>query len=126
MKNTVIVVDDSEMIRNIMINALQDEYNVVSAKDGREAIEAIRQNQDTIACVLLDLKMPVHDGFTVLEYLKNYKLPKKIPVYIISGDDSKDTVERAFNYDVIDMLNKPFSVDKIKDAVKRAINLSNK
>ena len=123
MKNTVIVVDDSELIRNIMIKALNDEYNVICAKDGREAIEAIRINQDNnLVCVLLDLKMPKYDGFTVLEYLKNYKLQKKIPVYIISGDDSKDTIEKAFTYDVIDMLNKPFSMDKIKNAVKRAIN----
>lgn len=122
MKNTVIVVDDSELIRNIMIKALNDEYNVICAKDGREAIEAIRNNQDSLVCVLLDLKMPKYDGFTVLEYLKNYKFQKRIPVYIISGDDSKETIERAFTYDVVDMLNKPFSIDKIKDAVKRAIN----
>lgn len=124
MKNTVIVADDSELIRNIMIKALSDEYNVITAKDGREAIEAIRVNQDNnLICVLLDLKMPTYDGFTVLEYLKNYKLHKKIPVFIISGDDSKETIEKAFNYDVIDMLNKPFSIDKIKNIVKRAINL---
>ena len=122
MKNTVIIVDDSELVRNIMIKALNDEYNVICATDGREAIEAIRSNQDNLVCVLLDLKMPKYDGFTVLEYLKNYKLQKRIPVYIISGDDSKETIEKAFTYDVVDMLNKPFSIDKIKDAVKRAIN----
>ena len=123
--NTVIVVDDSEMIRNIMKKALIDEYNVIEASDGRMAIEEVRNNKDNTICVLLDLRMPKYDGFVVLEYFKNYNLAGKIPVYIISGDDAKDTIERAFSYNVVDMLNKPFSPEKIKEAVKRAINLKN-
>ena len=123
MKNTVIVVDDSELIRNIMIKALEEEYTVLEATDGREAIELVRNNKDNIVCVLLDLRMPKYDGFVVLEYFKNYSLSDKIPVYIISGDDSKETINKAFTYDIVDMLNKPFSTDNIKEAVKRAINL---
>ena len=122
--NTVVVVDDSEMIRNIMIKSLKDEYNVIEAKDGREAIEVVKNNKDNIACVLLDLKMPKYDGFVVLEYFKNYNLDGKIPIYIISGDDTKDTIDKAFTYNVVDMLNKPFTPDSIKEAVKKAINLS--
>lgn len=125
MKNIVIVVDDSLLVRNIMVKALEDEYTVMEASDGREAIELVRNNKDNTVCVLLDLRMPKYDGFVVLEYFKNYNLSDKIPVYIISGDDSKDTIERAFTYNVVDMLNKPFSPDKIKEAVKRAINISN-
>ncbi len=121
MKNTVIVADDSEMIRNIMTKALDDEYEVIGAKDGREAIDAIGKSNN-IVCMLLDLNMPVYNGFVVLDYFKNYDLFKKIPVFIISGDDSKETIERAFTYNIVDMLNKPFSVDNIKDAVNRAIS----
>ena len=120
----VIVVDDSELIRNVISKSLKDEYTIVEAGDGREAIEAIRDNKENIACVLLDLKMPKYDGFVVLEYLKNYNLEGKVPVYIISGDDSKDTIDRAFTYNVVDMLNKPFSPDNIKEVVKKAIDLN--
>ena len=123
--NTVIVVDDSEMIRNIMTKTLKDEYNVIEAKDGREAIEAIKANKDSIICILLDLKMPKYDGFVVLEYFKNYNLEGKIPIYITSGDDTKETIDKAFTYNVIDMLNKPFTPDNIKEAVKKAININN-
>ena len=69
--------------------------------------------------------MPVYDGFTVLNYFKTYRMFKKIPVFIISGDDTKETIDKAFTYDIVDMLNKPFSMDNIKSAVNRAINLSN-
>lgn len=122
MKSTVIVADDSEMIRNIMTKALEDEYTVVGAKDGKEAIEQVILNNN-IVCMLLDLNMPVCDGFAVLDYFKENQLFKKIPIFIISGDNSKDTIERAFTYDIVDMLNKPFSMDNIKGAVERAINL---
>lgn len=127
MKDIVIVVDDSEMIRNIMTSALEDEYSVVQAKDGREAIDLVNLNRDNnVVCMLLDLNMPVSNGFVVLDYFRNYHLFQKIPVFIISGDDTKDTIQRAFNYEIVDMLNKPFSPESIKDAVKRAINLSKK
>ena len=125
MKNVVVVVDDSDMIVRVMTKALEDEYEVISAKDGREALDAVSKNRERIVCMLLDLNMPVYDGFTVLNYFKTYRMFKKIPVFIISGDDTKETIDKAFTYDIVDMLNKPFSMDNIKSAVKRAINLSN-
>ena len=124
MKDVVIVVDDSEMVRNIMVKALEDQYSVITATNGREAIDAVISHIDSsIACMILDLSMPVSDGFVVLDYFRNYHLFQKIPVFIISGDDSKETIERAFTYDIVDMLNKPFSSENIKDAVRRAVNL---
>ena len=125
MKNVVLVVDDSELIRNLMTKALEDTYEVVCCKNGREALNEISKDKDRMICMLLDLNMPVYDGFTVLEYFKSYNMFKKIPVFIISGDDTRDTIDRAFTYDIVDMLNKPFSKDKIRDFVSRASSLSN-
>ena len=73
--------------------------------------------------MLLDLNMPESDGFTVLNYFKNNNLFKKYPIVIISGDDTKDTINKAFTYDIVDMLNKPFTGDKIKSMVERMISL---
>ena len=122
MKGTVIVADDSELIRNVMNKALSDEYQVINAKDGKEAMEAMMMNTN-ISCMLLDLNMPGYNGFVVLDYFKENNLFAKTPVFIISGDDSKATIEKAFTYDIVDMLNKPFSIDNVKSAVERAINL---
>ena len=106
MKKVVIVVDDSEVIRDIMIRALEDSYEVVSATSGREAIDLVNINRGKdIACMLLDLNMPESNGFVVLDYFRNYHLFKKIPIFIISGDDSKETIDKAFKYDIVDMLN---------------------
>ena len=125
MNKKILVVDDSLIVKKLIENALQDEYVVVKANNGKEATDLIVKDKD-ICAMLLDLNMPDYDGFYVLNYFKNNNIFKRIPVSIISGDDSKETIDRAFTYDIVDMLNKPFSMENIKSAVERAINLGKK
>ena len=108
MDKAIIVADDSMIIKNIIEKALSDEYVVLKAANGREAIKYITDKKYDIVGMLLDLNMPESDGFVVLNYFKNNNLFKKYPIVIISGDDTKDTINKAFTYDIIDMLNKPF------------------
>lgn len=61
--------------------------------------------------------MPNLNGFDVLEFLKEQNLTNKIPVVIITGDDTKETIKKAFNYGVLDVLNKPFTEDNIKRVI---------
>lgn len=123
MDKAIIVADDSMIIKNIVEKALQDEYIVLKASNGKEAIDYIVKKEYDICCLLLDLNMPEYDGFMVLNYFKNNNLFKKIPVSIISGDDTKETIDKAFTYDIVDMLNKPFSSDNIKNIVEKMISL---
>ncbi len=120
MKEAVIVADDSAIIRNIVSKALSDKYIVLQASNGKEAVRLVIQNkQYNIKALLLDLKMPEYDGFMVLDYFKQNNLFNKIPVIIISGDDSKGTIEKAFTYNIVDMLNKPFSKKNILNIVEK-------
>jgi CheY-like chemotaxis protein len=66
--------------------------------------------------------MPKVDGFAVLDYLKENNLFNTIPTTVISGDSSSDAINKAFTYPIVDMLNKPFSEDKIKQAVLKTIS----
>ena len=122
MDKAIIVADDSMIIRNIIEKALIDEYVVLKASNGKEAIKHITDKKYDIVGMLLDLNMPEADGFVVLNYFKNNNLFKKYPIVIISGDDTSDTINKAFTYDIVDMLNKPFSGDKIKAMVDRMIS----
>jgi putative two-component system response regulator len=123
-KNSIIVADDSAIIKNIVKKALEEEFDVLEASNGREVIEVIGNNRDkNIVGLLLDLNMPGYDGFTVLEYFKNYNLFSKIPVSIISGDDTPETIQRAFSYEIVDLLNKPFSQDKIRMVAHKTISI---
>ena len=123
MDKAIIIADDSMIIRNIIEKALSDEYVVLKAANGKEALKHITDKKYEIVGMLLDLNMPESDGFTVLNYFKNNNLFKKYPIVIISGDDTSETINKAFTYDIVDMLNKPFTGDKIKSMVERMISL---
>ena len=125
MDKAIIVADDSMIIKNIVEKALSDEYVVLKASNGKEAIKHITDKKYDIVGMLLDLNMPESDGFMVLNYFKNNNLFKKYPISIISGDDTKETIEKAFTYDIVDMLNKPFSTENIKNIVNKMIHINN-
>ena len=125
---TILVVDDSNIIRNFVKRIFSDTYNVGTAKDGEEAIRIIQanMNNDFIYSILLDLNMPNVDGFAVLEFMRQNDLFKKMPVSIISGDSSKETIDRAFTYNIVDMLSKPFNEQNIKTVVEKTLIYSGK
>ena len=125
MEKAIIIADDSMIVKNIVEKAIDDEYVVLKASNGREAIKHITDKKYEIIGMLLDLNMPESDGFMVLNYFKNNNLFKKYPIVIISGDDTKETIENAFTYDIVDMLNKPFSKDNISNTVNKIINFRN-
>ena len=122
-RQTILVVDDSNIIRNFVSRIFKETYNVGVAKDGKEAIDIINANttNNNIKAILLDLNMPKVDGFAVLDYMKEKDLFEKIPVSIISGDSSKETIDRAFTYTIVDMLGKPFNEADVKRVVEKTI-----
>lgn len=117
-KKNILIADDSNIILNYLEKNIED-YKILRANDGSDAI-TILQNNDVYA-ILLDLNMPGLNGFEVLKYLKENNLIDKIPVVIITGDDTEDTIKEAFKYPILDVLNKPFndkSIDKILISIK--------
>ncbi len=123
---TILVVDDSDIIRTFIQKIFNDNYHVMMAHDGKEAIDVIGTSAyDNIVGVLLDLNMPNINGFEVLEYFKENNLFSKIPVSIITGDDSRDSIDRAFNYPITDVLQKPFNERDVKRILDKMLALSN-
>ena len=77
-----------------------------------------------ISGMLLDLNMPNINGFEVLSYFKHRGLFNKIPVSIITGDDSRDSIDRAFTYPIVDVLTKPFNERDVKRVVEKTLNFN--
>ncbi len=127
-RKTILVADDSNIIRNFVKRIFSDKYYVATAEDGEEAIKIIKANQDNefIEMILLDLNMPKVDGFAVLDYMRDNHLFRKIPVSIISGDSSKETIDKAFQYEIVDMLGKPFNEQNVKAVVEKTLIYSGK
>ena len=96
---TIIVVDDSNVVRNFVSKVFSNNYNIHLAGDGDEAITIVSNTpHDKIACMLLDLNMPNVNGFTVLDYFKSNNLFDKIPVSIITGINDKETIEKYMSF----------------------------
>ena len=115
----ILAVDDSEIVLNFIEHSLNNKYSTTKARDGKSAINILKDND--VYAILLDLNMPESDGFEVLNYLKENNLIRKIPVVIITGDDNKETIDKAFSYPILDVLNKPFTIDnmnRILDSIK--------
>ena len=128
---SLLIVDDDTLTRNIFKRVFENDYNIIEAKNGAEAVEIIENNiinikldhPENIVGVFLDLKMPVMDGFGVLNYLADKRLLNKIPVVIISADDAKETKEQVYSYAIADMIEKPFNFEIIKKRVNTMISM---
>ncbi len=118
----IAVIDDEEVNRFIIGNFFKEQFKIMEAEDGQKGIALIEENYQSIAVILLDLIMPVIDGFGVLEYLKSKPELSNIPVILITGDNSVETEEKSFAYGVYDFISKPFEPRIVMRRVKNAID----
>lgn len=107
-KPRILIADDSEMNRSILLDILGDEYEIVEAENGAEAVVMLRQYGSEISLVLLDIVMPEMDGFEVLAIMNKEHWIEDVPVIIISAESSSTYLERAFDLGVTDYISRPF------------------
>ncbi len=107
-RQTILVVDDSEMNRSILADMLGDEYEMIEAEDGVEAVAAMQKYGPQLSLVLLDIVMPRLDGFGVLEMMNEKRWIEEIPVIMISAESGSSHVERAYSLGVTDFISRPF------------------
>ena len=127
-KSTIMIIDDDKMTCSLIKKIFDKDYDIIIANNGKEAIEYLSDNDNSsfkanIACIFLDLLMPVLDGFSVLDYLNDNNYLNKLPVIIISGNYDKETRNRAYSYQIADMLEKPFNVQVVRHRIEKMINL---
>lgn len=121
-RQQVLIVDDEEVNRVILKQIFEDEFDTLEAADGQNAIYQMENNKN-IALILLDVIMPVMDGFKVLEYMKEHELIEKIPVILITGESVKDSEDKAYSFGVADVMHKPFYPHIVRRRSKNIIEL---
>ena len=122
-RRQVLVVEDQELNRDILGMILEDDYDVLYAENGAEALDMIRANLETLSIVLLDLMMPVMDGFEVLERVRADEQMRRIPIIVLTAE--KDAELRALQLGAADFITKPYDMHEVILArVGRIIELS--
>ena len=125
-KQKILLVDDSRMNRHLLMNILSESYEIIEATDGKQALDILDKKKSDIALILLDIVMPVMDGFEVLSWMSSNNLIEDIPVIMISSEDASDTVRKAFSYGVSDYISRPYDAKVVYKRVYNTIKLYTK
>ncbi len=123
MQSKALIVDDIRMNRQMLLEILQDEYEVLQAENGKQALQVLEEYHKEIAVVLLDLVMPEMDGYGVLTGMRERKWKDRIPVLVISSEEQVEAEEKCFQYGVSDFIRKPYHKQIVKTRVKNVVDL---
>ena len=119
----ILIVDDDTMNRVVLSDLLCDEYDIIEAKDGDEALEILEKQAKEITLVLLDMIMPGRDGLEVLKTMNEKGWIKGTPVVMISAETATPQVEKAFSLGVTDFIYRPFDQMVVQTRVRNTIKL---
>lgn len=122
-RQQILIVDDSQINCEILAEILKDEYRILEAANGEECIDLLKQYGTGIALLLLDINMPVMDGFEVLALMNRKHWIEDIPVIMISSEDSASYVRRAYEMGASDYISRPFDVQVVHQRVANTIKL---
>ena len=122
-KQTILIVDDFMVNRALLADMLGNEYDIIEAANGVEAVVAMRDLGSRISLILLDIVMPEMDGLEVLAMMNKQGWIKEIPVIMVSSESTSSTIERAYNLGVTDFISRPFDTSIVRRRVTNTLML---
>ncbi len=122
-KQKILIVDDCTMNREILIDMLQNEFDIIEAVDGLQAIKIIKEYNNSIDLMILDIIMPEADGFEVLAVMNETHIINDVPVIMISAENDDSFIERAYEMGVTDYISRPFNIAVVRRRVTNTIGL---
>lgn len=122
-KLKILIVDDSELNRELLAGMLEDEYEIYQVENGKKAIDILEENREQFKLVLLDINMPVMDGYEVLSIMKRRKWLDKLPVIVISAEIRGESVKTAYELGASDYFVRPFNAAIVLRRVRNTITL---
>lgn len=119
-QSTILIVEDHAEIRSYIGDLLTDDFTVLEAANGREALSLLPKEQ--VSLIITDLMMPLMDGFELLEALGENEQYKTIPVLVVSARSSEEDRERVLIHGINDFLQKPFNKNELKLRVRNLLS----
>lgn len=118
----MLIVEDDELNSDILSNIFDSQHNVITAENGVLGLEALEAHKGEICAILLDVQMPEMDGLTMLQTLGK-EIPKRIPIFLITGETKLDKINSAYELGVMDVINKPFAPAIVEKRVHSVMEL---
>jgi len=118
-KGSILIIDDSILNIELLSDILIDDYEVLYARSGKEALQVL--NRIVPDLILLDIVMPEMDGYELIQLLKNNKTTAPVPVIFITAKSTTDDMVKGFRMGAVDYISKPFAVEEVKVRVKTQI-----
>lgn len=122
-KKQILVIEDNELNREMLRAILSDEYIVLEAENGQQGMEVLIRNKDTVALILLDMMMPVMDGYAFLDRIKSDPDLSLVPVIVTTQSSSEANEVDALSRGATDFVPKPYSAPVILHRVASIIKL---
>jgi putative two-component system response regulator len=123
-RQKILIADDSRTNRALLINMLENEYDLVEVENGAEAVAALQEEAEEFSLLLLGIEMPEMDGFEVLAFMNKYRWIDDIPVIMISDESSSACMERAYDFGVTDFISRPFDAVVVRRRVENTMLLA--
>lgn len=122
-RKKLLIVEDNLINRQILSNILEDTYEIIEAGNGRDALSVLHRMSEDITAILLDLVMPVMDGYTFLDTVKEHPLYANIPILVTSSSDGEEDELRALSSGATDFIRKPYRPLLVKHRVNSIVSL---
>jgi len=121
-QKTILIVDDTDTNIHILIELLDDKYDILASLNGHDAIEII--NEEQIDLILLDIMMPEIDGYEVCKRLKENSKTKDIPIIFITAKTDEESIKKAYEVGGVDYITKPFKAIEVLSRINTHLTLA--
>lgn len=122
--HTALIVDDVGVNRAILATALEQNYDILEAADGKQALALLQEHREEIAVILLDVMMPVMDGYELMQEAKDQALLGRIPVIAVTAEDTLPKLDRLTGLGVCEIIQKPFTPAIVQNRVNYLVKLA--
>lgn len=122
-RDTILITDDAQLNRELIKFIFEEQFNILEAENGEQAIGLIQENSDRLCLIFLDLMMPIKSGLDVLQFMNQEQYIDTIPVIMITGEATDETDEKAYEYGASDIIYKPFAPNVVMRRAKNIMEL---
>lgn len=122
-RRKLLIIEDNELNRKLLAELLEDSYEVMTAVNGEEGLKLLGENYRDISAVLLDVSMPICDGFQFLDRIRDDMMLSSVPVIVITGSNRPEDEVRCLELGAVDFIRKPYNVRIVKGKINSVIKL---